>query len=302
MRDLLNYLFNRAYSEFKTAYPLEEPWIRIQCLRKKEKKTLREVFSRADLNKQWRSSISDKEAYTHVELPAVIQIPIVEIPDKKIRRSGKVVRAECLPATDPIFTQNPVKMKEVEIPQNIRDDVLIEICNSEPNDVTSYAYYKEKMLVEKTKIAVWDNVVREGVLLLKEQLDNSKSVIERYDKLVSESDKMQEEMKSKSSVALRLNEIEIQQLVEEQLEQVVSKAEKTLGKKMTMGSIIDKYLNIQEKLNKMVKITNPMFKHYTDEIDFPQNATFIDKVCCLLIFMHESVLMNEDIVEPDDEN
>lgn len=282
-------LMDRAYISFKISYPDEEPWWKIQCLRKK--KYERPSLSKADTNYQWRKLSIDSEnikSIEEVDLSGYKHTSILKrttneqkyhITDIKKTRVGKP--CETVEVTTKEQTIDTMDLK-------LRGDV-IDVCmeRSQPNTIQHTVIDTKSRILTTEEIITWgkiksgawvdvnmetpvDHILKQGRDLLEENTkkqEDDQSHLIQFKNMQAE----YEELKiSHNNLIIKLNESEgvietlekkLKTLTEENQQPVLTN--RIVNDTATMTSYKGKYTTLQIKLNKCKQDIMRIMDKYT---------------------------------------
>jgi hypothetical protein len=294
--DFLLFLVHSAIDKFKKRYPGEEPFIKIQCLRTK---------GRADKDFNWRETkyTSFKHNKTEIEYDERESIftekrvqKIKQTTNKRVKRraneSDDVVQRRAL-LTSGVTHENIIeeRTKLVEVKTSEEMHVAIEIIDDELDNnihaikidtkfeqiqkdaILSMEPHQDKIIMynENKKIIDDDNYIM-NVLSNSQTLEkvNQELQISLND---TKENVTKAERKLKQVHDLEEKNIALTKLVESQKEstnsELLNKIKKNFSREISVSEVIEKYIEIQMKLNKLKQnleiYIKPLSKRFKDE-------------------------------------
>lgn len=270
-------LINTSYDKFKEKYPNEEPFWKISCFKKINR---RKMANESDLKMNWRqiettNESRDKPVVTEVKeskLTKEIRVRTINkqqevrvweqdgFKDKRITRGKPVVANETITIThsDETFIS---KAESIDVDINMKYD--------DPSFITIHKLSDEIKVIEE-KIALWGKDF-DGTIITNLDVSNIglSAVIESHKRDLINLKNRVIELENKNGEYLALI-MKYQQEKDDQKNNVINfdRLNKVIRKNWTIGEVITKYAETQEKLNEAkTSVTNTLKKHTKLDID-----------------------------------
>jgi hypothetical protein len=276
--DFLLYLYHSAVAKFRSKYPNEEPFIKIQCLRR---------LGRADANHNWRETkyISYKHNKTEIELNK--ETPFIEkkyknverTTTKKIKRkhndTDEIVLRRSTQATGVSYDNIiSVETKRVEIKESEDMDVDVEIIDDvldkeihfikvntkferfEQDSILSLEPHHDKVIIHN-KTSDDETYISD---ILKKSLTSEEEIKQLKDNVSITKQTLLEEQQKMSKILDEINEKRTYKVNEDENVKLSDKIKKAFSENIPIATIVDKYIELQTKLNKLKKLVDPYVK------------------------------------------
>lgn len=264
-------LINRSYEKFKEQYPNEEPFWKISCFKKINRT---KIVNKSDLDMNWRQIETNNESKTS---PVINEIKECRI--KKETRVRTITKSQENRTWNSADTQNPRVIKGKPI---ITNDVItithtdetylsdahpmnidINMKYDDPSYLTVHVLSEEFKVIEE-KIAVWGKEMK-GMIISSgdgQLVGLAKKIEMHMDEMNQLKNKIMELEQRNSDYQALIHQFQLEKEELKTKEVNFDRLNKVIKKNWTVGEVITKYAETQEKLNEAkMSVTNTLKKH-----------------------------------------